>query len=1718
MQKNYYKILSLLVLISVINFKALCQTSPVSVTPLINFPPSIYLPDYYSPGSNKFIANLTLNDYNEPSRDVYLKIKIESQSVRIFTKPDYYTTSPITLYPGQVYPVSGDALEEYLNYSNIVIEGISQTEMLSRGGRLPEGFYIFCVDVYDYSTRRLLSTEKCIPSHLSQNDPPRIIGPEKGKVVPPNASQNIVFSWLNEAPVDPSNLSYKFTLHELADSSADPMQAIENKKTTIVHEEEVTTPIFNYNSSHPLLEVGKTYVFNVQAITADGRESFKNNGISEPSYFHYGFPGNGRIKLISPENNTQLNLTKEKTFSWSAPDNLQMGQTYNYEIRIAKIDSTKSYEETLSADTLLYSAITGTQTGKFNYSRNVKAHFPTGEEFIWQIKAYTGEQEIAKSDIATFGGPPCIMDFIAANEYIKVTYTDGCDLSNLSGKGKVKINKDGDEHDVWFNNISIERSGVQYYLRKGSVLGKVDDIEPFVLNPEYDRNGEAHFYPDTLRITRYEYLLKGQIKWDFPHAVDQDEAPVIKSVPTWVNYGGFSLGGPLLFPDSLGFDLLDPMNFRINFTKGSRFYIRGDHNYFIDFTGNINFPENVKDPGENTITIPFSRHDQVFNIYSNPDSTYQTIHVANKTTLNLSLNDFIFDFDNDASPEYFKDNPMWRGFYITSGTYSFKGDYEYSKQFASAEPLKQIYSFDNRSEDYAYVVSDGLYVYSDISFKGNNKLFFNTFPAYLGNFHIDVASGMTNEGHIVGEIVIPLLSDTDNFPFTCNLNQFGFMPGYLDESIENKTFPFNAGSEQEKLLLTFNRGYFADNNRLETTVTVEWPYLKVTFPNLPLFRIWGNYDIGFSSPNNGCTMAKQIRTRLNGFEITIDGIGAGRQGNAYAIGTTANIVMAEDASGENGPPVINFYSVFESSKIDEQYVISGIDEYRNENNATNADNSSGDNAIGEAIEGKATIGDAEAMMNKYQQQMREAEAEMEALIPTKDVGRPEPRDDLRREFAASIPSEPNTEIIEDPVSALTYQDLIEIIDFIAPFLEEEQQTKLLEFKELLVSFTLDELEALIEKFKDVRGFLSDMIKSKITYQLSKVTAPLKNKVDNINRKIDTAIMKGTESLIAKLEVGVDAPINGAVKLANKIVEKSPIENKEPLYQLINSTSTSTRLSLKDELRRTVMTSVRNNIINEATGIVDTVLYVGTVQFLIESLAENGAQLITNNDFKFSDINIDFEGMIQQQIDFISEKITFEYFQERITNTVNDAICGFDWENVRKSIVDDLVGGSVETFIEQKVVDAVTDLLGETAGGVAAGLAQNVEMDFSNLGQKLKDGDLSGIIKFDPTFIVIVTPVVDLQGYVKFTKDDPIWGDSFQAELNATIKKPIKLEAFSKFINGTKPVVDVSGMSEEEKRFVKTYKYWFIEAGVHGFFIPMTPIPIAITGFEGKVYHHMKRQKDLVTYYPNDSVRFGIGAGIFMADAASKGKIVKFDVGIELALLTGGFELTINGNAFIANVDKTIGGGGEKEGMNIARSLVLANGFMSYNSIEKHFLATMRVDLNTAPLLCAGGGMIIDISKDWWQFAIGTREDPNYIALLCRDTIFRGWFDINKTGLDIGLMANIGFDLKSPWINIGIAKFRGWTYFYFDLEAELVIFWKPSFTIQKGRIFIDMGAGVGIDWKTAIKSGTFTIAAVNLGGELEFATVPESYLRGKMHGSITVLNCSASMSLSANINF
>ena len=128
-------------------------------------------------------------------------------------------------------------------------------------GRLPEGFYTFKIEVYDYESGALLSNPTTVigsnaaQARLKYNDPPRIIMPRCKDVLSPSDPQRILFSWQNLGGVQAaSQTEYYLHLYELTDPKEDPQYAIYNNKVQKVFESDgILGTTFLYDIQYPQL-------------------------------------------------------------------------------------------------------------------------------------------------------------------------------------------------------------------------------------------------------------------------------------------------------------------------------------------------------------------------------------------------------------------------------------------------------------------------------------------------------------------------------------------------------------------------------------------------------------------------------------------------------------------------------------------------------------------------------------------------------------------------------------------------------------------------------------------------------------------------------------------------------------------------------------------------------------------------------------------------------------------------------------------------------------------------------------------------------------------------------------------------------------------------------------------------------------------------------------------------------------------------------------------------------------------------------------------------------------------------------------------------------------------------------------------------------------------------------------------------------------------------
>ncbi|WP_226294037.1 fibronectin type III domain-containing protein [Aquimarina algicola] len=282
MHKNiiYYSIILLLLFTNI----ASAQVFPVQATPQLVPPYSLKLSEYSTSFSDKLFLNLLLTDITESNRQVRLKLFIESNSggLAIQSNDVVIGANPIFLDGGVPLRLSNVDLQPYFSLENL--RGISP-QQYSRP--LPEGVYSFCFEVFDAISGRQISRKSCARVFLALSNPPFLIQPINGELVPVKDPQNIFFSWSPSTPGG-TRVEYEFTLAELWDTQIDPQAAFLASRP--LYQTTTSNNVVLYGPAETQLLPNKKYGWRVKATATDGISEtsvFKNNGYSEIFYFTY---------------------------------------------------------------------------------------------------------------------------------------------------------------------------------------------------------------------------------------------------------------------------------------------------------------------------------------------------------------------------------------------------------------------------------------------------------------------------------------------------------------------------------------------------------------------------------------------------------------------------------------------------------------------------------------------------------------------------------------------------------------------------------------------------------------------------------------------------------------------------------------------------------------------------------------------------------------------------------------------------------------------------------------------------------------------------------------------------------------------------------------------------------------------------------------------------------------------------------------------------------------------------------------------------------------------------------------------------------------------------------------------------------------------------------------------------------------------------------------
>lgn len=904
-------------------------TAPVSVTTVLTPPYSPFLSDYISIGSNNLVTTLIFNDLTEPSWNVRLRITIESSQIRISTRPDFRPPVPITVQPGILVYISGKDLEPYLNYNNVIIEGTTIQE-LQKNGKLPQGYYTFCVEVYDYNSGRLLSNKSCTGAMLQLNDVPLILSPVTGEVVKITGSMNIPFQWQLSSPAydtRPGSTEFQFTLYKIIDPDVSPVDAIANKVVEKIYESEFSpNTMLVYGLSHPPLETGQKYAFQVQARDAYGKDNFKNNGYSKVGWFYYGYPTGGNVQLISPVNDKNFTKDEYKRLRWGAPDNANAaGQQVYYHIKIVEISEAQDPREAVKSNIAWYEETTSPRIASGGGDIILNKEPEPLRNYAWQVTAYTGEQEIAKSDAFKFTGPPLIEWFWAGNHKVIVTKTNNNNLNSLSGKGKITSPVDNKTYEFSFDSLQISESGGEYVLRNGNLYSQLSGFQPIELIPDNINNESAYFYSEMFRLNKDGLAVKGIVKWDFPLATASSELQKVVSKPGWLNYDSFKLLGSVSLGNKNKFTLIDPAGFDIVFDSLSNFQV-SDNKFKLRFFGHIVMPEKVKDINLQRMILPFRNIDNLFYFTQQDVRLPVNILAVPNTSIQLKPVDYTVDFSESQAIAGMNSNPVWKGVYVSRFMIGMKTlvdqsgllklDNEITTSIVSEGPISNKCSVD----------PDGLDLKVEIQLNEFNRALYNSFRTEITTLSLDVDNSDIKESFIKATMKIPVLVRDEVLNYVIPLSRDGLQTSNVGGLLANRKVMFNADKEKLKVEVTLKQAVFRDNERLEMVVDIDWPAIQAFASGIQGLCVWGNEDFGFAVPNGKKALSRQFSGKYYGtYDITIDSVMAGKTGNKYLVGFSGNIILSDDISGKNNtPPRVNLASFQAVDNVTSNYELGSV--------------------------------------------------------------------------------------------------------------------------------------------------------------------------------------------------------------------------------------------------------------------------------------------------------------------------------------------------------------------------------------------------------------------------------------------------------------------------------------------------------------------------------------------------------------------------------------------------------------------------------------------------------------------------------------------------------------------------------------------------------------------------------------------------------------------------
>ena len=275
------RIICVLTYIGIFGFNLSAQTFPIQITTTQLPPYTPFLSDFSTPGPDRLRLQIILLDSRQTRYQVKLRLTIQGNGITIKSNTAIIT-KPITLDYNVPLILTNNELRELFDPATLEFNGIS-TDGLIKSGKLPEGSYTICAEVYDFIRDETpISNQGCSIAFLQELDPPDIVSP--GDEIIPVFPQQYLVSWIPRH-IGLIAVEYQLDIFEKIPGIAD--QQLSELTNPLIR---YRGPFLNYRISpeDPPLQIGKEYIARVRVKDPSGRYTFKNDGYSPLKTFRYG--------------------------------------------------------------------------------------------------------------------------------------------------------------------------------------------------------------------------------------------------------------------------------------------------------------------------------------------------------------------------------------------------------------------------------------------------------------------------------------------------------------------------------------------------------------------------------------------------------------------------------------------------------------------------------------------------------------------------------------------------------------------------------------------------------------------------------------------------------------------------------------------------------------------------------------------------------------------------------------------------------------------------------------------------------------------------------------------------------------------------------------------------------------------------------------------------------------------------------------------------------------------------------------------------------------------------------------------------------------------------------------------------------------------------------------------------------------------------------------